>query len=290
MSLKISAISLPIVSILSCLCFTSPSHGTPYFQDSFESGDKLHVENGVKWLGAAGSVTPSSDTARTGTKSLKFQYPATSSGSDSTSEQRFSLGSARNDVYIRYYIKFPSNYTIRNEEPGNNKFIEIWGEEPNYGTDTQLAGSEAWATTSGVMQLGPTAYMNSAKALSYVAGSSYNHIWWHGVLNSWTLTSNDLNKWLCFEWHFKKDTGTGNGSLEFFVDGNKKWGSTSLSFAGAPTASYFKTGYLMGWSNSGFNQNTAIYIDDVVISDSYVGPDSAGAVLNAPTNLTVIAR
>lgn len=292
MSKKLSPfICLPIASILFCLSFTSPSHGAPYFLDGFESGDKLHAQNGVEWIGASGSVTASSDTARTGTKSLKFSYPATPLGTDSTAEQRFSLGSAKSNVYIRYYIKFPSNYAIRNDEPANNKFIEIWGEEPNYGTDTQLAGSEGWNTTGGVVQLGPTAYMtNNPENLSYSSNATYNHIWWYGVLNSWTLTSNDLNKWLCFEWHFKKDTGAGNGSLEFFVDGVKKWGSNSLSFAGAPNSSYFKTGYLMGWSNSGFNQNTNIYIDDVVISDSYIGPDNASAVLSAPTNLVVTSK
>lgn len=288
MSIKLSSISLPILSILSCLCFTNISHAAPYFQDSFEGGNKTHTENGAGWLSSGSNVTVSTDTARTGSYSLKLAYPATTSGTDSSAEQRFTLGSAKNDVYIRYYIKFPSNYFIRADNPSNNKMIELWGEESNYSTDTQLTGSEAWNTASGVAELGPTAYMNSSKQLSYLSGSVYNHIWWSGVLNSWILTSNDLNKWLCFEWHFKKDTGAGDGALEFFVDGVKKWGSTSLHFAGAPTSSYFKTGYLLGWSNSGFAQNTTIYIDDVKMSDTYIGPDNAGATLKAPTNLLVI--
>lgn len=290
MSKKRSSIILQTLIILLCLCFASISHSAPYFQDSFESSDKKHTENGAGWLSSGSNVTVSTDTARTGSYSLKFSYPSTASGTDSSAEQRFTLGSAKNDVYVRYYIKFPPNYIIRADNPSNNKMIEMWGEESNYSTDTQLTGCEAWNTTSGVAELGPTAYLNSSKQLSYLSGSVYNHTWWYGILNSWKLTSNDLNKWLCFEWHFKKDSGAGDGALEFFVDGVKKWGSTSLAFAGAPTSSYFKTGYLLGWSNSGFAQNTTIYIDDVKISDTYIGPDNTGATLNAPTNLIVTAN
>lgn len=290
MSIKLSSFNLPILSVLSCLCFANISHSAPFFQDSFESNNKTHTENGASWLSSDSNVTVSRDTAKTGSYSLKSSYPTTASGMDSSAEQRFTLGSGKKDVYIRYYIKFPSNYIIRAENPSNNKMIELWGEESNYGTDTQLAGSEAWNTAGGVAELGPTAYMNSSKQLSYLSGSEYNHIWWSGVLNSWKLTSNDLNKWLCFEWHFKKDTGAGDGALEFFVDGVKKWGSTSLNFAGSPTSSYFKTGYLLGWSNSGFSQNTSVYIDDVKMSDTYIGPDKSGTALNPPTNLLVTAK
>jgi hypothetical protein len=241
-------------------------------------------------VGNGGRVTVSSDTARSGTSSLKFNYPATPLGTDTTAEQRFTLGSPRTNVYIRYYIKFPSNYKIRSDSPSNNKFIEIWGEEGNYSTDRGLMGTEAWDTPSGLAQLGPTAYMQyNPNRLSYAPGAFYTHIWWSGILNSWTLQASDLNKWLCFEWHFKSDSGAGDGALELFVNGIRVYGSTSLKYDAAPVGNYFKTGYLMGWSNSGFNENTDIYIDDVVMSNSYIGPDNTASAPQAPNFLRIVS-
>lgn len=280
-----------IISLILLFVFISvnSSTATVYFQDSLESGVRATEQNGAGWgegsnndtssnPGAIGGVVAvSTDTAHTGTHSLKFQYFAANYGVDGFSQQDYYLP-GMTDVYIRYYVKFPSNYIVR-EDDGvtNNKIIEIWGD--SYGTDTHLAGSESWA--GSLATLGPTAYANDPTytTLSYATtGTVYTHLMWYPSLgfSGWELTANDLNKWLCFEWHFKKDTGSGNGAMEFFVDGVRRWGGTSVQYAGAPTSGTFNNGYLFGWSNSGFAQDTAIYVDDFVISDTYIGPIAGG--------------
>jgi hypothetical protein len=92
-------------------------------------------------------------------------------------------------------------------------------------------------------------------------------------MGQWQLTENDLGKWLCFEWHFSPDQGDSSGAIEFWVNGEKQYGTKGISVGNAPPArDFFKAGYLMGWANSGFEENTYIFIDDVVMADSYIGP------------------
>jgi hypothetical protein len=87
-----------------------------------------------------------------------------------------------------------------------------------------------------------------------------------------------------------------------WVDGQKVAGKNNINFRNDSdnNPGYFDTGYLLGWANSGFDENTVIYIDDVVFSDEYIGPSSvtgdedvnppgdATDLIHAPNNLRIV--
>lgn len=264
-----SKIYLSIVFSLLIIC-SNNTLAAPFFADSFESGSLNYTANGARWANSeATSVT--SERAHTGSRSLRFLFAANGTG-DSWAEQRFDLGTRKNGVYIRFYIYFPTNYHHRNVSPNNNKLIRLWSDEANYSGDP--------------IKIGASFESGSISRLFPEANKSYYSNHWEaqcsgsmGVIHSlpglgtWELKSEDLGKWLCFEFHIKRDTGPGDGAFEFWVNGIKQFGTTNLTFNGAPCApGYFKFGYLLGWSNSGFDQNVSIYIDDVAFSDTYIGP------------------
>jgi hypothetical protein len=287
--------------LLSAVFLTLPAfvNAVAFFSDGFESGDMLHTENGAGWFSPAGSITASTGRAHTGSYSSKYHFPGVPIGDDNWVEQRFTLGTGKTDVYIRYYIFFPSNYVHRNDSPTNNKAIMLWDEEGNYVDSRTKMGGEFWYGYGS----GDLSTLSAKAAIDFNAGPTQYHLTctiadayitdiadYISGFGTWSLTSSDLNKWLLFEWHFKLDSGAGNGALEFFVDGVKKFGRNDLAYDGAPCApGYFKIGYLMGWANAGFTQDTDIYIDDVVFSTTYVGPlgSSGPTTPAAPAGLSL---
>jgi hypothetical protein len=246
------------------------------FEDSFETGDYTHRDpiSGAEWVGrnyAAGDyVSVSSDRAHTGTYSLKFHYDGNLNlADDAFAEMRYTTGtSGQTDWYLRYYIYYPLNFFIRDADgPDNNKVGTTWG--------------ESYTDNGGKFN------MEFKRGLSVGFKLRRNRTWPHATLQCsgiiavgpnqprWTMTSDYLGRWVCWEFHYKMDDGTGNGQVQLFVDGNLKISMDNLSYIDAPCdPPYSRFGYLMGWANSGFNEDTDVYIDDVVFSTSYIGPSA----------------
>ncbi|ALC16847.1 polysaccharide lyase [Desulfuromonas soudanensis] len=257
-------ILLPLFSAISA------ANALELFSDSFESGNLTHTTDGTGWAGSTyTSVVPGE--GRTGNYALKFRFIGSAAGTDAHAEQRFVLGFGLTDIYIQYYIKFPSNYLHRIDSPSNNKFIRLWTE--TYSDVGQIGASAMRGNLSNIF----------AEAQQWECGP----IGEGNLTTSWSLTPSDLGKWLRFEWRFKPDTGSGNGAIEFWVDGIKKFSYTNLNLCDAP---YLKNGYLMGWSNSGFAEQTDIYIDDVTFSTNYIGEKLPNVkYISPPDNLEVIS-
>lgn len=273
---------LNLATIASALCISTTSYSAAFFQDSFESGDVSHTENGTRWgIAEAPRVVISNALAHTGSYSMRFRYAPTAPGADYTSEARFYFGTQRNEVYIRYYIYFPTNYAHRNDGgPTNNKFMILYQSGATYSTNPIVLGAELEQGSTAISNITGKGWKVGYPArLSYASGA-YGY---YSAFPQWRITSADLGKWLCFEWHFKRDSGAGDGAFQLWVDGVRVAGATNLSYEGASSFSgYFGEGYLMGWANSGFDQQTDFYIDDVVFSDSYIGPMGTGSSVSSP--------
>lgn len=258
---------LMTIALAIVLLYSPNSFASEFFSDGFESGDLSHTENGANWYGTKGDVTVSSADSHSGTYSMRVRY-----GADvDWIEQRFNLGAHKKDVFIRYYIKFPSNYVHGSGSGPNNKVIRLWADDSTYGTDMGKMGFSFYPNRP-YSTLVPEAkiYRLSGEHLTCASGGMGDIT---PMLGNWDLTADDLNKWMSFEYHFRRDSGAGDAALEFWVDGVKQFGSTSLSFEGAPCSpGYFMSGYLFGWANSPFAEQTDFYVDDVVFSDSYIGP------------------
>ena len=92
-------------------------------------------------------------------------------------------------------------------------------------------------------------------------------------------------RWVNFVYHARTATSANDdGVVQLWVDDVLTIDNRSAAlYPTAGTGNYFSDGYLMGWSNSGFDQTSYTYIDDVVIADAPVGQ----VVPRAPTSLQV---
>ncbi len=257
---------------------TTEKEGDIFFNDSFESGDLSYTNqtSGAIWSGSnrggdGDFVGVSTDKAYTGQYSLKFKFGGNPDlDDDAFAEERFYLGSAKDEVYIRYYLWVPENFTVRSVSGDNNKFIRLWGD--TYGDPMQV----------GVSYRHEGIPYYKTKSLGWNADSDLDHVpncsGSTGLIfpgNEYRGTSSlyDMKgKWTAIETHYKRDAGSGDGAFEMWVDGVQEINKHNISWIGAPCSpGYFKNGYLLGWANSGFDEDTIFYIDDVVFSDSYIG-------------------
>ena len=286
-------VCIALMAALALSISASATSAGAFFSDGFESGDLSHTTNGAKWKSSnhqpGDSVTVSDEISYTGKYSLKFHYKGRPLGKDGWAEQRFYLGKKYTGLYVRFYIHFPLNFEIRNDPPANNKIIYVWGS--SYGNPSDYKQSQE-VESSGFLP-------KSRKV--YVSGNDWNLDCSGGTgtisniqgIGFWPFSNLSLGKWLCFEYHFKLDSGVSDGAMEFWVDGEKKYGKTNLSWIGAPCSpGYFLNGYLMGWANSGYSNDTDIYIDNVVFSTTYIGPigTRSNADNGQPKNLRIIDR
>jgi hypothetical protein len=250
-----------------------------FFSDGFESGDLRHVDSqsNARWGSSnyndTDSVSVSTDMAHSGDYSLKFVFGP--GRGDAWAEQRFWLGSRKRGLYIRFFMRLPSNFKVRNVKPSNNKFVRVWGGEYS-GSPGKLGASFIKSRSShpaNVILEGSRCYFDGAWRPDYDRCD-------YGVLyQGFHFSQSDLDRWLCIEFHLRNDTGDGEGALEMWIDGKKVAGEEGINFRhdSANEPNLFDAGYLLGWSNSGFDERTVIYIDDVVFSDSYIGSSGGGS-------------
>src|SRR5690606_30279037 len=99
----------------------------PWFQDSFESGDlsKQSTREGSAWAWKTVGVSVTNAQARTGTHSVVAQYGPDADGEDTWKELIFRVGKYVDEIWVEYWVLFPTNYHHRNSTgPDNNKFFQ----------------------------------------------------------------------------------------------------------------------------------------------------------------------
>lgn len=276
------------------IMFPFSANADRLFSDGFELGTLSYAENGVRWAGGnKSSVT--SEVVRTGSYSLKLNFPGAPLGADASAEQRFSLGKDYTEVHAEwyaYYAAAPTNYTARylhrtDAGANNNKFFRLWkgdtsdgnggytkfylkvgaSTEPEPSGDSSLYG-EYGTDALGVGIRGPSG-----------AGAS-------GGKAASVINDTVRGRWVKFAYHAKASSaqGVNDGIIEVFRDDQVLFSARNLLLYSSTGPSAFNSGYFLGWANSGFSETTAIYIDDVVISTS---PPIVRSVPKAPDPVTV---
>ena len=240
---------------------------TAFFTDSFATGDLTHTENGAAWTDSA-STAVSSDRATSGSNSLKFTYAATVDG-DAQSEQRFTLGSFVDEIWIKYKLYVPSNYTHRDSTGSDNNkgFFHLFDV---YSGAKQLVYTNFWPNGTG----GSTMSVGWKKD-----GAGSLHHWEASLSPAQGVSSNavvaideatDLGAWMTVIIHVKSATpATENGVIQIWKNGSLLWGSSTCDNHYSDATgdnNKFDDGYLLGWSNSGFTAETSFYIDEVEFS------------------------
>lgn len=243
----------------------TPEGGQLLFEDGFESGG-WGSANGFRWRSKT-RTSVSSDKAYSGRYSLCFDYPGAPFGQDGWAEQRFDLGRYTKEIWIEYMLYVPNNFEHRDDEPSNNKFIMIW--------------KDTYGSLSGTWQIGWEYQRYKGHSVGRFMSSRWDEPYvtntgpWPSPspINRQALFSNSGGPLIIGQWNQIRfmAKGASNSSAEdgesrLWINGSLFFEYTHGRFYGSDQSkgdATLRNGYLLGWANSGFAQETKFYIDDV---------------------------
>lgn len=244
---------------------TNPSTALPFFSDGFEAG-KLTNANGFKWTSAT-HTSVSDERSYKGRYSLRFEFPGGPIGTDSWSEQRFDMGRYVSELWIEYWLYVPANFICRDNPPNGAKLLNLWRD-----IYSDVAGG-TWRISFG--------YGNGrcGKATLIDLGSSRwdfnswasNGPWSEGIQRPDWLGGDGpivLGAWNHVRFYTRAASGrqAEDGKARIYMNGKLLINyerARFYNYYGMPVDASLRNGYFMGWSNSGFDEMTVFYIDDV---------------------------
>ncbi len=247
------------------------SAGGLVFGDGFESGDVVYKLNGYGWVGSMGPNNfVTKDKALSGSYSLAFRFPGKPDlAADGSSERRFTFGAILPEVWIEYYLFIPENYVHRDGDGGdNNKFFVLWG------PGTYPGGAA-----------GRLSVFLSAERLS--DSWSKINMSWSGESTpaigayspEFTFPRDAKGRWNQIRIHARPSSSAnwpGDGAIEIWWDGilmasmRDYTRSTPRPFYD-PDEPGIQNGYLFGWANSGYTEDTVFFVDDFKVYSSNPG-------------------
>jgi hypothetical protein len=249
---------------------TSSSTGAQVlFSDDFESGDFTKVQNGTRW-----SSTPWVDvTTSIGHAQSRHSARLRQGESTNWGEMRFEPLPNVPEVFIEFLLYQPSGTEspfvgpkVRATRDGyNDKFFRLWG-----GADATQSpisyGASTWGI-NGVGNLGTEFRRNDGTKMW---GMGEGGTGFDGASNRFPLigASAYLGKWTRIRIHAKVASAANNdGIIKIWLDDSQVYNRTNLpSYSITGVSNFFSGGYLLGWSNTGFQAGQYMYIDDVVVS------------------------
>jgi hypothetical protein len=242
--------------------------GSTVFADDFESGDLTHTQGAAAWTGwnTGGGATAGVGSVQTGRGSpgygANFQFTGGASGTDSSVELRFDLGALYTELTVMFDMYIPDGgeswggaaYAHRNDSPGNNKLIRLWGVD--YADDEKVGAS-----------LFHNAGYSNVNAEWSEAGAG---IGVNGQASAAFIEAGDLGTWINVKVYVKAPTASTDGVLRIYKNGTLLIERTAMDNYAVGEAHAYRYGYLMGWANSGFAATTHVVLDNVVISEGEV--------------------
>ncbi|HOY24650.1 MAG TPA: hypothetical protein PK002_15950, partial [Cellvibrio sp.] len=221
-------------------------------EDNFETGVK-----GSVWKDFAYTTVEKlpSETGRTG-YGLKFFYRGNSSElADATAEARFDLKKEYTDILIEFDLFVPSNYkhVTPSDKIANNKFLRLW----------QIKYSEGEQVGAGTL----VQDNNSAS----IIGTDYKRFPNWGISTGVKQTrdfisADDLGKWMSIKIYASAPTDQHNGMIRIYKNKYLLLDDTNIANI-LPGIQGWRYGYLLGWANSGFREDTIFYMDNVRFSE-----------------------
>ncbi len=222
--------------------------------------------------------SPRNYIAKTGSYALRFMYPA----GQTWSEQRFGLGTAMREVVIKFWLRVPLNfsYGTKGSPAMNNKFFAIWMD----GYETSGEGSTVW------LGMYPINTHDATLAYSYSKG---NYTGSGGFQQTKPfITTADRGRWMQIVFRVKAESS--EGANDGIVQTYRRWSGENKftkmhEDLNAPLhvphsgPNGFIRGYILGWSNATYNNDTEWLLDDFVVSDSL--GDLIGKIPKSPTTL-----
>lgn len=218
--------------------------------------------------------------AKDGDFSLRFRYPA----GEAMSEQRFQIGSAHREIWFQYWVRVPVNYSHGGSNPSNHKFFAAWMDDYSSKGNGPTVAWEFWGAGGGSSNL----------AFHYSDGG-YTVMGGHKQYTDFISVPDDRGRWMEITIHLKASSSgsSSDGVIELW----RRWEDESASQrkllhrttsavlpvpSGGPNG--WAAGYLMGWANAAYSQDTEWLLDRLVVStDSLLGSvDTGESPGNAP--------
>lgn len=266
-----------------------------YYSDDFEGTAPNSTPDKFFWLGNIFSYgRVSSAVAKSGSKSMIFDYPA---GWNTSIEERFELGSPTREIYVSFWWRVPTNFTHYSNRPSigsNSKLLSIWMDGYSYqGMGPTVVwvfwGSEDIPLSSDLaVHYNPGAMPGNSENTSVTSESKQ--------LQPFITVPQDRGRWMHIVCYAKASTA--RGSNDGVIETYRKWeGETAYtrlhrvddadmpSPANGPNG--WKKGYLMGWSNPGYDDPTNFYIDDMYIGNTFPTVVLGPVLPSPPSNFRI---
>jgi hypothetical protein len=238
---------------------TPPMAETLYSED-FENETILgEISDGFHWTDKS-YVLFIEDPTETGNHVAQFILEGSEAG-DAWAELRFDLGGLYKEIWMKYRMYIPDNYYHRDSPSSdNNKGFYLWSGEYNNGADV-LVSASWWR-----MDDGSTKMMGNWKTNSETS-KHYNDEDLDSVIID---LESDLGRWHDIVIRVRiADPGIPNGALQVWKNDSPIWSDTSIeNYAADSSMNGVEKGYLLGWSNSGFDEDTKLLIDDFIIGET----------------------
>ena len=200
-------------------------------------------------------------TAKGGTYSLSVEYAA----DVNMAEQRFSYD-ATSELWLRYWVRVPENFTHNSSSPSNHKFLALWmNAEGDYsvGGEGSTVAWEFWNDGN-----------NGSELAFHSSDETYSVLGAHLQQTPFISVPADRGRWMQVVVHVKAATTT--SSNDGIIELHRRWEDetdftqihhTDTADIGIPSGKNgFAWGYFMGWANAAYAENTWWLIDEFEIS------------------------
>ena len=250
----------------------------PLVNESFENGMPSSVPGVLSWCPERGNVYVGSDPIDgsrvipyQGQLSLAMVHRGKEDGQDSSNECRFNTFASTDEVWVSFNFRVPDNFYHRSQDSSaNNKWFVLWTDE--YESQGLTVAFEYWPDGSGGSRLAYRWVRNGDRVPGHQGHSQFIRV------------PEDRGKWMHFVMHVKRASSStsSDGVIQTWIrrEGASTYtklhdvNNAPLSVSGMSQT--FNSGYLMGWANSGFDQDTKFYVDNFVLSrESLLGAQTA---------------
>jgi hypothetical protein len=246
-----------LLAAASLTVIPAPSTVGLAFEDDFDNG-RLSSTSEFSWgaLNATGGKRQVvSDQSYSGAYSLRMRYGPDAPGGDSNNEMRFVIPSRPTEVWIEYMLRVPDNFEHRSGGANNNKLLALWAE--NYGSPTTTLHL-VWEFTRD-SDASSRIRVASAKADGYERTGQEDS---QDLIRDLVFTPEDIGNWIRLRFHVRSAV---DASIMDVWRNDRLISRMPAAYSvTAPgwDEDYIGHGFLMGWSNSGYSEQTDFFIDD----------------------------
>lgn len=263
---------------------TACSIAEPLHSEDFENATiPSDSSDGFRWTDKA-NVSIIEDPTESNNHAAEFLFEGTPTG-DAWSELRFDLGGLYKEVWVRHRLYIPENYYHRDSPSSdNNKGFYLWSGQYNNGADV-LVSASWWPLDDG-----STRMMGNWKTNSETS-KHYNDEVLSGIIVD---RGTDLGQWHDIVIRVRvADPSMSNGALQVWKNNSPVWSDASIeNYAADSSQNGMEKGYLLGWANSGFDEDTKILVDDFIIGETPedIGFEYDGTNPLPPTELEITVK